>query len=1078
MFGPRSAPLRAPRQRSVPAVGAAVACIVGMMAAAPSPALATTGPTAGRNAAPAVAPAPPSNDEASALRAAQSTGQPVPVESARSETSDLVANPDGTLTLTEHTEPVRARRSGRWVPIDTTLVPSGGRLRPAAALTDVSFSTGGHGPLVRVVKDGRSIELSWPTALRAPDVDGSRATYPEVFPEIPGIDLSVLADTDGFSQALVVKTPQAARKLALTQVQFAMRTAGLQMRTGGAGITEAVNPAGEVILATSTARMWDSAGTPTQSATSTRTTATKATTDEPRPSDTQPSELDPGTNAANVGVKIAEDSLTLIPDRELLTDPDTVFPVYIDPRTTTGGRQAWTLVYKRFPKNSYWNGTGWGNGTTDRARVGYENEDGSTSRSFFRIDSRAVAGKEIIAATFNVRETHSWSCQKRPVQLWLTGAISNRTTWQKQPKWIKRLNTKDVAHGYEAGGCPDAGVDFNATYAATKAAAGKWKDITLGLKAKDEKDTYAWKKFRTDAKLIIKYNSRPSVPTGLSTEPSTQNAKKDCGITGPRVTIGNTDLKLKATVKDPDGGTVKGVFKLWVPGKYETPVLEKSVSVTSGKVASLKVGRDVLKKALPNGGTFGWHVHANDGRISSVGTAPVGDGNCHFQYDPVRPGERPQVTSPQYPNGDDGTVGEKARTPGQFRITNGGVKDVVAYEYGLDRNPPTEEKYPERTGDPVTVPLTPMSAGPHVLYVRSRDAANNVSDTETYLFYAASTGVRDAPGDVNGDGNPDLYAIHRTPKNGATPESHTVGIYAGTGAGKAPVRDDVSDAPGWAGALLTHRGDWTEDGTEDLVARRKDGKLWLHPVGAFGSLDDDPVEISERQAADDTAPGPSDPVDDNDPSPDDPPVDEPVDGEPTDTTPVQDDDPPLDLATITQIVSLGDVTTMTPEEGAGTTVETPDLVAVAGDQLWFVEGGPEVSLRDTTLIGDRGWSGTSIAAAGDHDGDGFPDLFVREKASGKLSLYKGKADTLDATRFDPSSLGSGANRVAVEASGWSAAARPLITGTGDADGDGISDLWSTDSTGKLQYVRSRRGQAGHPPVVVGETGWDRITALS
>lgn len=1072
MFRPRSALLRTPRQRGIPAVGAAVACILGIMSAAPSPARATTGLTVGRTAAaPAPAPAPPSNDEVSALRAAQSTGQPVPVESARSETSDLVANPDGTLTLTEHTEPIRVRRSGRWIPVDTTLVPSGDRLRPAAALTDVSFSAGGHGPLVRVVKDGRSIDLSWPAALPAPRLDGSRATYPEVF---PGIDLSVLADTDGFSQALVVKTPQAARNPALSRVQFALRTAGLQMRAGGAGITEAVNPAGEVILATSTPRMWDSAGTPTQPETTTRTATNKATTDEPRPSDTPPSELDPGTNAADVGVKIAEDSLTLIPDHELLTDPKTVFPVYIDPRTTTGGRQAWTLVYKRFPKNSYWNGTGWGNGTTDRARVGYENEDGSTSRSFFRIDSRAIAGKEILDAAFNIRETHSWSCQKRPVQLWLTGTISNRTTWQKQPKWITRLNTKDVAHGYEAGDCPDAGVDFNAKYAATKAAAEKWKNITFGLKAKDEKDTYAWKKFKTDAKLIIKYNSRPYVPTGLSTEPSTQNAKKDCGITEPRTTIGNTDLKLKATVKDPDGGTVKGVFKLWVPGKYETPVLEKSVSVTSGNVAPLKIGRDVLKTALPNGGTFGWHVHANDGDISSVSTAPAGDGNCYFKYDPNRPGERPQVTSDEYPNGDDGKVGEKARTLGEFRITNGGVKDVVAYEYGLDRNPPNRVEYPETTGGPVKVSLTPMSAGPHVLYVRSRDAAGNVSDTETYLFYAASNGVKGKPGDVNGDGNPDLYGIHRTPPNGATPESHTVHFYAGTGAGTAPVRDDVSDAPGWAGALLTHRGDWTEDGTEDLIARRKDGKLWLHPVGAFGSLDDDPVELREPQPADDTAPGPSDPVDDNDPSPDDPPVDEPVDGEPTDTTPIQDDDPPLDLATITQIVSLGDVTTITPQ----TTGETPDLLAVVGDQLWFAEGGPGMSLWDTTLIGDRGWAGTSIAAAGDHDGDGFPDLFVREKASGKLWLYKGKADTLDATRFDPSSLGNGANRVAVEASGWSAAARPLITGTGDADGDDISDLWSTDSTGKLQYVRSRRGQAGHPPVVVGATGWDRITALS
>lgn len=1076
MIRKRSALFRAPRGRALPAVGVALTCAAGMIYATP----ATAAPV--RSAAAPVESVAPFTDEAAASRTAARTGQAVVVETARSETSDVVANPNGTFTLTEHALPVRVHRPSGWTPVDTTLERTvDGRLRPAAAPTDVTFSGGGSGPLVQLTKEGRSIDLGWPTALPTPVIDGAQVTYPEV---LPGVDLSLMADADGFSQALVVKSAEAGRNPALREVRFALRTSGLQLRTSDDGMTEAVNPAGEVLLATSTARMWDSAGTPAQAepepevraAASGPKAARAATAQEPTPpaaAGDPPSELDPGTNGADVGVDVSDGNLTLTPDQDLLRDPDTVFPVYIDPKTT-GTRQAWTLVYKRFPTTSYWNGTGWGNGTTDRARVGYEKEDGSTSRSFFRIDSRKLADKQVLSAVFNIRETHSWSCQKRPVQLWLTGAISNKTTWKKQPKWITRLNTKDVAHGYEAGGCPDAGVDFNAKLAATQAAASKWKSITFGLKAKDEKDTYAWKKFQTNAKLIVEYNSRPAIPTALGTEPSTQNAKKDCGITEPRVTIGNTDLKLKATVKDPDGGTVKGVFKLWVPGKYDTPVLEQSDSKTSGNIATLKVGRDVLKKALPNGGTFGWHVHANDGRLSSTETAPTGEGNCYFKYDPVRPGERPKVTSTQYPDGDDGTVGEKARTPGQFTISNGGVKDVVAYEYGLDKNPPTQVVRPAKPGDPVTVTLTPMSAGPHTVYVRSRDAAQNVSDVETYLFYAASTGLKDKPGDVNGDGNPDLYGVHRAVATATKPETHTVQFHAGTGAGKEPVQDDASDAPGWGGALLTHRGDWTEDGTEDLVARRRDGKLWVYPVGAFGALEEEPVELREPRLPqpDDTAPQPGDPVDEDDPSPDDPPVDEPVDGEP-----VEDDDPPLDLATITQIVSLGDVTKPANDDTSESAFEAPDFVAVAGDQLWFVEGGPQMTLWDTTLIGDRGWAGSTVSAAGDHDSDGFPDLFVREKANGKLWLYKGKADTLDATQFDPSSLGQVANRVMVEATGWSATARPLITGTGDADGDGLSDLWTSDSTGKLLYIRSRRGQAGEAPVVI-STGWDKITALS
>ncbi|MEU5101825.1 hypothetical protein AB0H07_05975 [Streptomyces sp. NPDC021354] len=58
-----------------------------------------------------------------------------------------MANPDGTFTLTQSTEPQRARAAdGSWRDIDVTLqrYPDG-RVGPKSAVVELSFSGGGSG---------------------------------------------------------------------------------------------------------------------------------------------------------------------------------------------------------------------------------------------------------------------------------------------------------------------------------------------------------------------------------------------------------------------------------------------------------------------------------------------------------------------------------------------------------------------------------------------------------------------------------------------------------------------------------------------------------------------------------------------------------------------------------------------------------------------------------------------------------------------------------------------------------------------------------------------------------------------
>ncbi|HEY9407936.1 MAG TPA: FG-GAP-like repeat-containing protein [Jiangellaceae bacterium] len=83
-----------------------------------------------------------------------------------------------------------------------------------------------------------------------------------------------------------------------------------------------------------------------------------------------------------------------------------------------------------------------------------------------------------------------------------------------------------------------------------------------------------------------------------------------------------------------------------------------------------------------------------------------------------------------------------------------------------------------------------------------------------------------APGDWNGDGNPDLMA--RQASDGS------LWLYRGTGTGGFGVRSKIGS--GWAAMdAVVGAGDWNGDRLIDLIARRSsDGTLWLYP-GAGGN---------------------------------------------------------------------------------------------------------------------------------------------------------------------------------------------------------------------------------------------------
>ncbi|MEU8248856.1 LamG-like jellyroll fold domain-containing protein [Nonomuraea sp. NPDC048916] len=637
--------------------------------------------------------------EQGALSAARRTGERVEVGSLRTETRTVYATPGGVFVLEQNARPIRVRQDGRWADVDTTLRPlPDGSVAPAATAARLRFSGGGEAPMATVSRGAKSLAVSWPGGLPAPTLDGPTATYAEV---MPGVDLQVTADVDGFSHVLVVKSRQAALSGRLDRLRFSLRSEGLSVRRSRGGGVEAVDRAGAEVFVAPVPLMWDSPATPEGRRMAPAT----------RPGE-GPS---PGSRHEAMGLELAGDTMTLTPDKDMLAAPGTRYPVYLDP-SVSAPRSSWTSVWKKYPTTNYLN-------SSDVARVGHENETGQTNRSFFTMNTgSAIHGKQIIKATLRTYETWSWSCTKKAVELWLTGTISKSTTWNNQPSWSQKLDTETVAKGWSAS-CPAGGVEFDATEAAVKASAGNWPTITLGLRATSETDTYAWKKFRNNPVLVVEYNSVPATPVAADAWADPGGA---CVSGAARPVVGTATPKLWAKLRDDDD-SVMGRFEWWdtggaMVGEHVTPV----ASSGNAFYATIPAG------AYGNDSVIRWRVRAEDG-IATSEWSPW----CEIGVDTAAPGREPVVTSAQYPeNG----WGDGLGRAGSFTFGANGVADVTAFLYGLNTAPVTEVMA-DAAGGTATVRLTPSEDGPNVLSVRSRDAAGEQGPIRSYVF-----NVRDGTG--------------------------------------------------------------------------------------------------------------------------------------------------------------------------------------------------------------------------------------------------------------------------------------------------------------------------------------------
>ncbi|MFB7778851.1 LamG domain-containing protein [Streptomyces bauhiniae] len=713
--------------------GLAAALLAGLLAL---PATAAVPSAAAPSSSAAKTAAKSAPTEAAATTLAADTGKNVEITSLRDESSETFATPSGDREVVQHLRAVRARVGGTWKAIDNTLeVRSDGSVGPTVASVGMSFSGGGaNTPLVRLDQLGRTLSFSWPEPLPKPVLSGDTATYPDV---LPGVDLTLRADTTGFHDLLVVSSAEAAKNPALARLTLGMQTDGLDVREAAGGGFEALDEkAGGVVFAAPKPIMWDSTGPATATGMRAATMATAADDAAQGPGD--------ASQVAPIDLQIPADGghLQLTPDQQMLTDAKTTWPVYIDPHTDAPKAGDWTMVSR------YWH-------DTPQYRFNGESNEGlglcewdycapyDLKRLFYKLPTAKFAGKTILSAEFIAKEVWSASCDGRAVELWRTKSMGPTSTWDNtQDDWLDYLTYRDVAFGGDGCSGP-ADVEFNALDAVKYAASHGDDYTTFGLKAKHEDDKYGWKRFTDDAYLRVTYNLPPQQ---IKTSQLSMSHGGDCDTDADKDYVRSRPSVTINGVTDPDGDRVRvRVRAYWDASDGQGWKARWTSALTTDKSSGSPFTL-ALTSSVPTGKKVAWAAQSYDGAAYSPWSW-YNEHACYFWIDNSVPAG-PDITSGDYPPSDT----EDPNDPwydgvgrhGNFTFGPSST-DVAYYCYGTNGDPDCsapDHKVPTTNGAAQTVRIAPTKPGLNFITVQAWDVAGNPSKKteETTYRYRAKAG--------------------------------------------------------------------------------------------------------------------------------------------------------------------------------------------------------------------------------------------------------------------------------------------------------------------------------------------------
>ncbi|SHN22613.1 serine/threonine protein kinase [Actinacidiphila paucisporea] len=581
-----------------------------------------------------------------------------------------------------------------------------------------------------------------------PTLDGDSAVYADV---LPGVDLRMTASVEGYREVLVVKTPAAAADPKVRRIRFGMSADGLSVRSTAGGGLSAVAPDGQDVFTSPPALVWDSTGEageqgPSATGQASRAGAARAETTVPG-ADPAAEAADgasgpaPGANVAAAPAAVDSDSLTLVPDADLLSTTDTAaFPLFIDPDVSLSSGVAEHTLLRSDGYASY----NWGNGSDGRGEGdghcgtwnGYYCGPGYTQRLYFQFAPGALKGKTVLGATFRVTSPWAFQCDARWTDLERTDNIYSSTIWDSRPREMDMMVDRDFSAGRGSSCDPDspaAPIEFsdnsaetneNLTPTVASFAAGKFAKLTLELRAHDESDTSAWKRFKNDAVLSVTFVGQPALPT-------------DVGIVSGSSPVCHTNYLEPQTVSDPTpliagrpqtaaGGESGARLRVrWRVEKWNGtvwgPAIADLLRPTSGFVGD-NVQQTVSAPALSEGVSYRLRAQTlsyEDNQASFVQTAFSG-WSCYFTVDPTAP-KAPTVAfvstyteclaNSCIPGGGPGVQGTV-----KFTAATGDTDK--AFEYKLS----SSDTWHVLATGATSTPITPQIPGTYHLEVRGEDS--------------------------------------------------------------------------------------------------------------------------------------------------------------------------------------------------------------------------------------------------------------------------------------------------------------------------------------------------------------------
>ncbi|MFE2215092.1 LamG domain-containing protein [Streptomyces canus] len=1008
--------------RRTPAVGrlALFAAALSLMAALPAL------PAVADDAAPV-----PSDPLLAARAEALSTGKTVPVDALTTEVSTTEALPDGTFTNTTSALPTRVLKDGAWTPVDATLVTDGnGGYVPKATPNGVTLSGGGTGPLVTLTHaDGPGMALSLPFRLPAPTVSDDTALYPSV---LPGVDLSVsVTDQGGFSDVLVVHDADAAANPQLRQLKLAVDAHDLTLATTDSDSMKATSTDGDLAYTSPQPLMWDSSATPAKLGGPAGDVTSSV--DGPGPeADTEP-----------VAMTASSKAVTLTPDAGMLTDPDTTYPVYIDPYTNPVSSTAghFTEVYS---SSACDNAPQYDKAQTNGQGVGYQRWGGACGvgmeRSYWAINTDKLHSSFVVYDAYVKISTTfaaSYDCsQNQPLTLHTTNAISSSTDWLSRPGVHDTAFppvTDTVPSGANSGSsCSNSTATFHLKDQAQKIADqdGNGYDAdgtfgdgintwTIGLYGNESASSgnNDYLRMSTTLTLTTKFDIPPDIPTELHTAPGATGASAACTTSGvgwigaTTYSDAGSDVTLHSKVTSQiSGEKVRAHYYVWDrtvdpdgDGNGASVSSPDSGWLASGTDAAMKIGA-----TLKDGHQYGWDVYAEDDSPDQNLTSGKSD-HCWFNTDFTAP-PTPDVignaafppvgtartVDPVYanPGGTAGFTVAGADAPSSDDSCDPGAcksSGMDSFVWQLDSPPTDADKQTAAiTGtdsqgrSTATVPVPIRDWGVHTLYVAGVDKAGNISTSPAgYTFtipWNPATKIK--PGDISGDGVPDLLATTKTgdldlvPGN-QDPAQAVAPVHSDPVTGTAPdvtgpvtvsTPADSPDGTGWNNYLIAHRGNLHGANGDDLWAYNKTSKnLYIvkndldpiddagFPRASWSALGGFVGRRFDRVVKDACA----------------------LPDVVADDTRCRTTDYNSTSWNISQLIAPGNV--------FGNTDDYPAVITVENKELWIYQSDGGYHLKNPILLGDGDWTTQTLIAAGTFKDK--PVLWSRDNATGQLYSY-------------------------------------------------------------------------------------------